>query len=282
MTSRAAALRSVGSSAFLRSGMALLLPFFLILTNVRLMLTPAFVLAEYATPGFPPDPYGFTREERNHWASLSLEFLLNDAGLEFFDDLRLTDGQPLYKVRELAHMVDVKRLVQNALAGWAVSVVAMGVLLASAWRDGGWPSVRRGLFRGARITLILMAALLGLVVLAFPLLFEFGFHRVFFDSGTYLFYYSDTFIRLFPVRFWRDAFGLLLLLTLAQAALIAVLTRDPRVAPPQPTPIPPTSSPLPRDVRAHEGVPSSRGRGRGGGQGRPPPYLLRLSAMCRR
>jgi hypothetical protein len=31
---------------------------------------------------------------------------------------------------------------------------------------------------------------------------------------------------------------LLLLLTLAQAALVAVLTRDPRVAPPQPPPTP--------------------------------------------
>jgi len=238
MTDKPEARRAGRGPAFFRIGTAVLVPFVLVLTNVRLMLTPGFVSVEYATPGFPADTYGFTQTERKGWANLSLEYLLNDAGLEFFDDLRLADDQPLYDLRELRHMVDVKRLVQNALAVWAVSVVALILLVAVGRRTAGWQVVRRGLFNGARITLILMAGLLVLVVAAFPLLFEFGFHRVFFDSGTYLFYYSDTFIRLFPVRFWRDAFGLLLLLTLAQATLITVLTRDPRVAPPQPTPTP--------------------------------------------
>jgi uncharacterized membrane protein len=121
--------------------------------------------------------------------------------------------------------------VQNALAWWAVSVVGLLLLVAGAWRAGRWENVRRGLFLGARLTLILMAVLLGLVVLAFPLLFEFGFHRVFFEGGTYLFYYTDTFIRLFPLRFWRDAFGLLLVITLAEAAIIVALARKRRVSP---------------------------------------------------
>src|SRR3972149_4831783 len=98
MTLRTEAGRAAGGSAFFRIGVALLVPLVLVLTNVRLMLTPGFVSVEYATPGFPPDTYGFTQTERKDWAKLSLEYLLNDAGLEFFDDLRLTDGQPLYNL----------------------------------------------------------------------------------------------------------------------------------------------------------------------------------------
>ena len=33
-----------------------------------------------------------------------------------------------------------------------------------------------------------------------------GFHSLFFEGDTWLFLYSDTLIRLFPIRFWQDAF----------------------------------------------------------------------------
>ena len=228
MTNQPDAARATGWSSFFRVGAGLLVPFVLVLTNVRLMLTPGLVSAEYATPGFPPDSYGFTPQERVDWAKRSLEYLLNDSGPEFLEGFHLADGSPLYNERELQHMVDVKRLVQKALAIWLASVAMMAVFLAGAWRTGGWPQARAGLRLGARITLIVMAILIALVLLAFPLLFEFGFHRVFFDSGTYLFSYSDSLIRLFPLRFWRDAFGLLLLLTLGEAGGLVFLTRERR------------------------------------------------------
>ena len=44
-------------------------------------------------------------------------------------------------------------------------------------------------------------------------LFE-GFHAIFFEGDSWLFLYSDTLIRLFPIRFWQDTFLF--------AALIAV------------------------------------------------------------
>ncbi len=31
------------------------------------------------------------------------------------------------------------------------------------------------------------------------------FHQVFFEGDSWLFLYSDTLIRLFPIRFWQDA-----------------------------------------------------------------------------
>jgi uncharacterized membrane protein len=32
------------------------------------------------------------------------------------------------------------------------------------------------------------------------------FHTLFFEGDSWLFYYSDSLIRLFPIRFWQDAF----------------------------------------------------------------------------
>ncbi|MFN2195842.1 MAG: DUF1461 domain-containing protein, partial [Anaerolineales bacterium] len=43
------------------------------------------------------------------------------------------------------------------------------------------------------------------VLIAFGVIFVW-FHEIFFQPGTWTFYFSDTLIRLFPERFWRDTF----------------------------------------------------------------------------
>jgi len=211
-------------SSLARLAIGVLMPVVLILTNVRLLLTPLFVSVEYSTPGFPDDPYGFTREERVRLAEIARAYVLNDAGPEFLADLRDPSGIALYNPRELSHMVDVKVLVQTALGVWLGLVVVLGLLAFAAWRYDGQAAVRSGFNLGARLTLYLMVALVGLLVLSFSVLFT-GFHQVFFQSGTWVFYYSDTLIRLFPMRFWRDVFALLMVLTLVEAALLLWVTR---------------------------------------------------------
>jgi integral membrane protein (TIGR01906 family) len=210
--------------------LGILVPIVLILTNVRLLLTPAFVSLEYSTPGFPEDRYGFTRDERVRLAQIARLYLLNDSGPEFLGELRDANGQLLYNARELGHMLDVKRLVQQTLAAWTVLCFTLAGVCLAAWRVGPPGTLRRGLRLGGRITLVAMGVLLGLVLLSFSLLFT-GFHGIFFESGTWVFSYSDTLIRLFPMRFWRDVFALLFLMTLAEAALLLALTRDPRGVP---------------------------------------------------
>jgi hypothetical protein len=102
----------------------------IVLAVLRLMLTPLYVQAAYRMPGFPPDPFGFSRAERLHWAELDRQYLLNDADITFLAELRFADGSPVYNERELRHMADVKRVVQGALrvgyAAWA--------LLAALWQ----------------------------------------------------------------------------------------------------------------------------------------------------
>ena len=150
-----------------RIGIGVLVPVVLILTNVRLLLTPLFVSVEYSTPGFPDDPYGFTREERVRLAEIARAYLLNDAGPEFLADVRDPSGIALYNPRELSHMVDVKVLVQTALGVWLGLVVVLGLLAFAAWRYDGQAAVRSGFNLGARLTLYLKVALVGLLVLSF-------------------------------------------------------------------------------------------------------------------
>jgi integral membrane protein (TIGR01906 family) len=59
--------------------------------------------------------------------------------------------------------------------------------------------------RGGWLTVGLTAALGIFAAVSFWQFFT-VFHALFFEGDTWLFYYSDTLIRLFPMRFWQDAF----------------------------------------------------------------------------
>lgn len=202
--------------------LSVVLPLLLILTSVRLLLTPAFVRMEYRLPGFPEDRYGFTLQDRLRWAPIALDYLLNNEGIEFLGDLRFSDGSAVYNPSELQHMLDVKHLTGLAVSVWK-GLIAAGLVLGAltAWA-GGALSLWRSLRRGALWTLGLMAALGAGIALAFSFVFV-GFHELFFDPGTWTFRYSDTLIRLFPERFWRDAFTFITLGTLAMAGLILLI-----------------------------------------------------------
>lgn len=203
---------------------AILMPALLVLTNVRLLLTHAFVEIEYRTPAFPADPYGFTQQDRLHWSLLSLDYLLNNSGIEFLADLHFADGTPIYNERELRHMADVKQVVIGATQVWIASLVLVIGLTLAQWFLGGKRSAIRGLGQGSLLTLIVFGLLAAGVAAAFSTVFV-EFHHVFFQGDTWLFSYSDTLIRLFPERFWRDAFAFLTLASLAEAGVILWLTR---------------------------------------------------------
>ncbi len=191
----------------------------LILTTVWAMLHPAFLILEYNTPGFPADSYGFTKAERLYWARYAVDYLRNDADISYLADLRFPDGQQvppqscvqmddctrLYNERELQHMVDVKHVVRQALTVWQVSLLMLPVLGVWAWRGGWWDDFRRAVARGGLWTTGFSGFIIVFVLVGFGVIFV-AFHEIFFASGTWMFYYSDTLIRLFPERFWRDAF----------------------------------------------------------------------------
>lgn len=202
----------------------LILPFFLTMTAIRLLITPVFPEIEYRTPNFPADPYGFTLEDRLHWSKISIEYLLNKEGISFLADQKLPDGTPLFNERELSHMLDVKILVQHMITAWYILGAVLIGLGLWAWA-GRWPSeFWRAFARGGWLTIGLVLAVLLGVALSFSALFV-GFHRIFFTGDTWLFEYSDSLIRLFPMRFWQDAFISMGALTLIQGLLVGWLGR---------------------------------------------------------
>jgi integral membrane protein (TIGR01906 family) len=204
---------------------AILVPVMLILTALRILLTPVFVQLEYRTPNFPPDRYGFTREDRLYWSMIARDYLLNDEDISFLGDLRFDDGSQVYNERELAHMVDVKKVVQVALIVWYISLIGMLLLGLWAWWGGWWLEYKRGIVQGGWLTVFLVGLTMVAVLVGFGVFFVF-FHEIFFASGTWVFRFSDTLIRLFPERFWRDAFLAIGILTVAAASALIIGFRE--------------------------------------------------------
>jgi integral membrane protein (TIGR01906 family) len=187
---------------------------FLLLTGIRLLLTEAFVQLEYNMPGFPEDPYGMTKAQRLEYAPIALEFLLNGADESFLGDLTFEDGTPLYNERELRHMVDVQVLTVLFLKVWYVSMGVLAVVSLWAWKGNWWRENLKMLSNAGLTTIVVLGTLILLLFLSFDLVFT-NFHRVFFEGDSWLFLYSDTLIRLFPERFWLDAFAIVGVFTLA-------------------------------------------------------------------
>jgi len=191
---------------------AILVPLALIGLGLRVLLTPMFLQIEYNMPYFPSDTYGFTKEDRLKWAPYALDYLVNSADISYLSDLTFEDGSPLYNERELSHMKDVKRVTKAALMLWYV-VLAVLLGLAVWSKFGHWePAYRQGLMRGGWL-MVGLAVTIGLIVVIGIAIspdvfwnFFVGFHRLFFKGDTWLFLFSDTLIRLFPIRFWQDAF----------------------------------------------------------------------------
>jgi integral membrane protein (TIGR01906 family) len=191
----------------------LILPFILIMSAARMLFGPLYLQYEYNKPSFPPDTYGFTKQDRLYWGEISIDFLFKQAELE---GQTLPDGSPLYNERELSHMVDVQILVQQALWLWYGLLILLAGLTIWAWRGNWLAEFWKGISRGGWLTTGLLITILVLVATSFDALFT-EFHHLFFEGDTWLFLYSDTLIRLFPMKFWQDAFALMGGITLLAA-----------------------------------------------------------------
>ena len=190
----------------------LITPIALLGLGLRLLLSPLFLQIEYNMPYFPKDDYGFTTQDRLHWAPYAVNYLVNSADISYLGDLKFADGSPLYNERELTHMHDVKGVTQRALNAWYISLAALLFLGLWALRTNWMRDYTRGLWRGGWLMVGLALSIGAIVVVGIAInpdvFWEFFtlFHELFFTGNSWLFYFSDTLIRLFPIRFWQDAF----------------------------------------------------------------------------
>jgi len=200
------------------------LPLLLILTSIRLILTPIFLEIEYRAPGFPHDLYGFNLEDRLYFSDLAREYLINSSDINFLGSLRLEDGLPLFSERELGHMEDVKHLTKSALSLWYGLILSYTLIIIVVWKSGNWVDLFRSLLKGSWITVGFVGIIAIGVLLSFNSLFTF-FHTIFFEGDTWLFSYNDSLIRLFPLRFWQDVFIAIGGLSVLFSFLVILITK---------------------------------------------------------
>ena len=127
---------------------AIAVPIALIGLAVRLVLLPLFPQIEYRMPYFPADDYGFTTEQRIHWATYAWDYLVTGADISYLGDLQFEDGKPLFNERgepyagcQACGAGDVHGLVRGTHHPGAECPVGMA-------RGGQMKALRRGVNRG--------------------------------------------------------------------------------------------------------------------------------------
>ena len=197
-------------------------PLVLLLSNLYVAATPAFIRWEYAKSGFPP-AWRYGTAERLSLAEATLHYLRSAEPAEYLTGLS-SGGDAVYNLREVEHLVDVKVVMSGAFWVHGACAVLCGLAIALSWRvPGERAGVLLALSQGCLGFLALMVAV-GLLAYANFNVFFTIFHGVFFEGDTWLFSFSDTLIQLFPVRFWMDATWLIAVLTALECGTVGIVT----------------------------------------------------------
>ncbi len=204
---------------------SVLTPLVILMLSIRIMISPLFPQVEYRMPGFPDDPFGFTLEDRLAWSAPSINYLVNNEGIDYLANLTFEDGSQIYNDNELSHMEDVKGVVTGMRIALAASMLILLAIVIIGVRQGWRGELLFAFRRGGWGVIGLIAAILLFVALSFDQLFTW-FHELFFQQGNWQFYTSDTLIRLFPMRFWQDAFIFVGVLSLILGGLLIVFSRS--------------------------------------------------------
>lgn len=203
--------------------LVLLIPILIILGAARLLATDTYLAFEYGKTSFPPDSYGFTPQQRFALASTNIHYVrahLPDDALA----VQTFDGTPVYTPREVSHMADVQSVFQAILRIWQVAFVLLLFLGFMLWENGERLVFAKAIQSGGLLTFGVIVGIAALAVLAWQFWFNL-FHLFFFRPGSWLFSYSDTLIRLFPVEFWFDATLTISILSLAGGLLVTFVGR---------------------------------------------------------
>jgi integral membrane protein (TIGR01906 family) len=180
-----------------------LIPLLLILGSARLLATDAYLRFEYGKTSFPPDAYGFTPQQRFELASTNIHYVrahLPDETLA----IQSVEGVPLYTSREVSHMEDVQSVFQAILRLWQGAFVVLLLLAVILWQNDERMDLATAIKSGGLLTSGMIVGIAILAIFAWKFWFN-VFHLFFFQPGSWLFSYSDTLIRLFPVQFWFDS-----------------------------------------------------------------------------
>jgi integral membrane protein (TIGR01906 family) len=207
--------------------LVLALPVCLLAADLRVVTSHWFVQWEYGKASFPPDPLSLSTTERAHLAEVCVDYLATNADIALLAELQLPDGEVAFNARELRHMADVQAVYSRIMvAGIVAGVVLLGGITALlvagyAHKHDVHSYAAAALLKGSLLTLALLGGMGAFMALSWDSFFV-AFHRAFFKGETWIFPYSDTLIRLFPVRFWMDVGTMIVGILLFAAVAIGV------------------------------------------------------------
>jgi len=215
-------------SRILKTLLVLFIPIILVLGSARLLATDAYLAFEYGKTSFPPDSYGFTPEQRFDLASSNIHYVRAHLPGDALSKETL-NGAPVYNEREVSHMVDVQSVFQVILRVSQVAFILFLLLGFIFWQRGEYMAFASAIQSGGLLTSGTILTIALLAVFAWQTWFDL-FHRFFFVPGSWLFSYSDTLIRLFPVNFWFDATLTISVLSLIGGLILALIGWQWRIA----------------------------------------------------
>ena len=189
----------------------------------RVAFNEWFIDWEYSKADFPKDRYGLPDDYRRYLAKLGLRSVLSDEGMEEFKRAKLPDGRKAFNEREIKHMEDVKNLLSVffPLVYIAATISFLSLLYLRDPRLIGKALIFASLF-----SFMLTGASAIFSITNYELAFEL-FHNYVFDPYSWRFKYTDTLLRIYPMKFWYDgtifvvaSAGLLCLLSLVAGVLL--------------------------------------------------------------
>ena len=139
----------------------LLIPIVIIATVVSLLVTDQYLAFEYGKASFPPDPFGFTGQQRFELASSNIHYVRAHRQGDVLSGQTL-NGSPVYNPREVTHMTDVQAVFQAVLRVWQVAFVLLLFLGFILWQNRQRMALASAIQSGGFLTsgIILMIAML--------------------------------------------------------------------------------------------------------------------------
>ena len=199
----------------------LLIIIFIVGGAVQLVATDRYLAFEYGKASFPPDPFGYTQQQRFILASTNIHYVrAHLPGDEL--SKQFLNGLPVYNPREVSHMADVQAVFQSVLRVWQAAFILLILLSFILWKKGERKALASAIQSGGLFTSGLILSIALLAIFFWQFWFE-TFHLFFFKPGSWLFSYSDTLIRLFPTEFWLDGTLTLSVLSLVGGLLLALV-----------------------------------------------------------
>ncbi len=195
--------------------LALLFPFVTVGISVRIAFNEWIIDYIYAKKDFPKDRYGLPDKHRKELAKLGLRAVLSDEAFEEFKRAKLPDGRPAFRQEEVRHMHDVKEFLKKFFPAVYLATILwlIGFLISR--------SPNYLIFSG--LMGILTLSLLGILVFSnYNKAFEI-FHIITFDPYSWRFKYTDTLIRIYPMKFWFEATKIVAIMSFFFSFLVIVL-----------------------------------------------------------